>query len=591
MWEKIHDRVRLWFGLTQTIVKVINGKEFVKEVGSDTIAAIGGGVTYINSDYLAAETAAASGIKPEVLFENADVHEQGHVYREYEAPGTFKCKVVDVKNLKKHGIIGNAAHSLLNIVYDTIIDVRNYDRGIYDGSTIIKTFQAKDPDNFKGSVVGEYLVGFREEAQGQTMAWFPIRESVREASKTIVAFVRQPIFVYQNGMSFISNSEKVAEIGRILAELFKEDEPEDQDPQEGEGGEGSEGEGGESEGSGTAKPGKGKPSKSKSKKGGKSKPGGFTEEDLKAIAEAIQEAIEQGLVGEAKSAEEAEGDINAALAEIDLKDPEEAKIAQALLNLANNEFAFHMVWADAEKSVKFDMQANGMVDGEQIRACDQPWRAGEPISNLDVAATMLRTGMFLPGATTVQGHYMPGPGVPQPAPFFEQIIISADCSGSMEASSPYPNRTSDYNHDLVCAAIFAMIHEARKKRIRVGVNLFGDSNKFLVATQDYEKLARDVWRCVSRVGGGNDVAGTEPIRDVVRAGSLLVYITDFHLFRKCAEAKKDLHNFIAGGADVTFIAMFDNHNGAATGLEYAECKQLKDLQSITLKAARAKFNN
>jgi len=232
-----------------------------------------------------------------------------------------------------------------------------------------------------------------------------------------------------------------------------------------------------------------------------------------------------------------------------------------------------------------------MVDGEQIRACDQPWRVGEPISNLDVAATMLRTGMFLPGATTVQGHYMPGPGVPQPAPFFEQIIISADCSGSMKATSPYPSRKEDYNHDLVCAAIFAIIHEARKKRIRVGVNLFGDTNRFLVATQDYEKLAHDVWVWVGRVGNGNDVAGTEPLRSVVKAGTLLVYITDFHLFSYCKPAEEDLHNFIACGADVTFIAMFDDHHGAKTGLEYTECRRLKDLQNITLKAARAKFNN
>ena len=576
-WNKIFDQIRLWFGLPQVILAMVNGKEFVKEAGADTIAAVGGGTTWINSDYM--DALEAAGQKPDKLFSNAVAHELGHVSKELEAPGTFKIKVNDVKGVSKIGIKGRAAHSMLNIVYDTIIDVKNYDREYYDAAPIISAFHTKDPESFQGSVVGEYLVAFREEAQGVTMAWFDIRDTVREVAKKVVAIVRQPLFVGQNGYIFMSTGEKVVEMSRILAELFKEDEQEPNAPQ-GEGGEGE-----ESEGEG--KPGgKGKPSK---KKGGK-KPskGEFTEEELDAIADAIEKAIEDGLLNEAKSAEEAEGDIDAALTEIDLKDKEEADIAKALLRLSDSEFAFRMVWADAEKSVRFDLQSTGMAEGEQIRACNQPWRVGEPIRNLDVASTMLQTGMFLPGVTTVQPMMMPGPGIPQPAPFFDTMMVSADCSGSMEDNSPYPGRGS-CNHDLVCAAIFAMIHEAKKKRIPIGVNLFGDRNHLLKPTRDYEELARSVWTYVTRVGGGNSVAGTEPLRDVVKPGTLLVYITDFHLFGHCAPAKKDLHNFLNMGADVAFIAMFDGHNGAATGLEYAECKQLKDLQSISLKAARSKF--
>jgi hypothetical protein len=199
---------------------------------------------------------------------------------------------------------------------------------------------------------------------------------------------------------------------------------------------------------------------------------------------------------------------------------------------------------------------------------------------------MLRYGKFIPGVTTLQGTYVPGPGVPKDEGF-PNIFISVDCSGSMETSSPYPGRTCGYNHDLVSATIFALMHEAKKRRTNVCVNLFADKYWTSKLGGDYVAIAKDVWKQVSAVGGGNSIGGLKPLRDMIKPGDLLVYVTDFQLNPKDQEeAKADLQSFLARGAEVAFIAMF-NHDADKSGIAYVECKTLQDLEGIALKSARA----
>lgn len=571
--EYIHEKIRRLFGYTLTSIRVMTGEEFKAAVNSDTIAAVGQGETMINSDWF--PVAEAAGYTPAILVEQVDVHEQGHVYSPYDAPGCFASKVRDVKAVKKNvGISTRGIHTLLNIVYDSEIDVANWDRGIYDPRPLMACFAHKEP-TCPDSNIGQYLVAFREEALGDRFSGWELATEVREVARKVVKIIRKPLYTSLDGVYYDSQSVKTLEISKLLASLFSQDDP-PEDPDEGDNGE---------NGKGGAKP--GKPGKKGKPTQGKKKPspsGGLTPEEKKALEKALEEAMEEGQIGEAKSAEEAEGDLDAALKDIDLKDPETADIVKDLLKLSSTEMQFRQVWADAEKAIRFEMNLRGSADGENMRACDMPWRVGEPLRNLDIQASMQKTGMFIPGVTTVQGHYVPGPGIPLPE-VFPRMIISADCSGSMETSTPYPNGRG---HDLVCAAIFALIHEAKKKKAPVGVNLFGATNKYFEPTRQYERLAREVYAWVDHVGGGNEVGGLEPLRGMLHNGDLLVYVTDFHLFAHCKSAKEDLERFAASGVEIAFIAMFKNHNGTATGLAYSECKNLKDLQGIALRSARSK---
>ena len=69
----------------------------------------------------------------------------------------------------------------------------------------------------------------------------------------------------------------------------------------------------------------------------------------------------------------------------------------------------------------------------------------------------------------------------------------------------------------------------------------------------------------------------------MQSGDLLVYITDFLLNGEDQrQASVVLQQLKANGVMVVFIAMFKRHAGDASGLSYVECRDIKDLASLTL---------
>lgn len=573
-YNGLNDRARREFGFTSTIVEPVNGETFQNLVKSDTLAAVAEGKIWVNTDYIHILEGAGWSEKDiiSVVF-NVLLHENMHPsnHPELECPGRFINKLRDAKAVKtEFGFSTSGIMRLLNIVYDAKGDAVTAKKWrIYDPTKLFTAFKEKDPESFQGSAMSEFLIAVREEGIGHPIAWFDISKEAREAAQKVVAIATQPLFSHENGVMYMTQAEKNIDIARIIVKLIKDDENESEDEEDGE-------EGGSGKPSG--KPGKGKGKKKPSK----SKGSGLTEEEKKAIEEALEEAEEAGLVEEAQSAEEAEGDLDSALQDIDLKDAEESELARELLGMSGEEWAFQMVWQDANKKVRFE-GTSGKADGPARKVGNLPWSPGMPMRDLDIEDTIINSGRFIPGVTTVRGVYKPGPGLPQPAPVPTTVQFSVDGSGSIQQESPY--RREAYNHDLACASCFAMIRYAQKHKIPVGGNVFADKNHRIKTSKDYEAVARDVWKWISRVGGGNDVSGTEPLTDIPK-GSLLVYITDFHLFDHCVRGTKDLNRLVNEGVDVAFIALFENHNAAASGLQYMECKRLSDLQDMALKTVR-----
>ena len=553
----IFNRVKLWFGLPAVVPKDMGPEEFLKAVGSDTIAAVGGGIVMYNTKYMTEATSA--GTVPEALVENITSHELGHMYYLYESPGKFANKVRDMINVEKVlGLTGDAAHLLLNVVYDSTLDVLSFDRGVYTSVPVVTTMNhvSPPPEGQPLDKGGQYLMAFREVAEDVTLAGGGalVTDEVREVAKGIVEIIRQPLMETVGGQKYDSQESKTMEMAKRIAHLIGIED------QKGKG--------------------KGK---------GKGGDGKLTEEQKEALGEILKKLAEEGKIGEAKSAEEADGDIEGALADLDLKDGKVAKIAAGLLGIPQDEMGFHLVWNDAAKAIRFNIPFRGLAEGEKIKAYDSRWNPGMPVRDIDVQATMLRHGKFIPGVTTLQGQYVPGPGVPKEEGF-PNMFISVDCSGSMETSSPYPGRPGS-NHDLVSATIYALMHEAKKRRTKVCACLWADRYWTSPLGSNYEAIGKDVWRKVGAVGGGNSVGGLKPLRDKIKAGDLLVYVTDFQLNREDQEeAKADLQYFISRGAEVAFIAMF-NHDAGRSGISYVECKTLQDLEGIALKSAREHLHN
>ncbi|QOX81067.1 hypothetical protein FY034_17190 (plasmid) [Trichlorobacter lovleyi] len=567
-YNGLNDRARREFGFTPTIVEPVNGETFQKLVGSDTLAAVAEGRIWVNTDYVTMlEGAGWSEQEIISVIYNVLLHENMHPsnHPDLECPGRFANKLRDAKAVKaEFGFSMSGIQKLLNVVYDAKGDAITAKAWrIYDPKPVFTAFKAKDEASFQGSAMGEFLIAVREEAIGRPIAWFDVCDEAREAAQKVVAIASQPLFSTENGVMYMTQAEKNIDIARIIVKLIKDEESEEE---EGEGTPGS--------GKPSGKPGKGKGKKKPSK--------GLTEEEKEAIEKALEEAEEAGLFEEAQSAEEAEGDLEGALQDVDLKDAEESELARELLGMGAEEWAFQMVWQDANKKVRFE-GTSGKADGPARKVGNLPWSPGMPMRDLDIEDTIINSGRFIPGVTTVRGVYKPGPGLPQPAPVPTTVQFSVDGSGSIQQESPY--RRGAYNHDLACASCFAMIRYAQKHKIPVGGNVFADENHRIKTSKDYEAVARDVWKWISRVGGGNDVSGTEPLTDIPK-GSLLVYITDFHLFDHCVRGTKDLNRLVNEGVDVAFIALFENHNAAASGLQYMECKRLSDLQDMALKTVR-----
>lgn len=568
--EKVFEEVRWNFGLLPIGMEIINNREFVKLAGQSTIAGVSQHRVYFNRKYLdlAAnivdfagdakhfpgyhEEISASGRGFELaLVQAVSEHEDGHPYLPYSAPGTFRNKLDDAKAVGE--MMGDkkivAVDSLLNIAYDMIIDVKSHDRIGYDPRPVLYTFAAEGRGQMPNDFVGQSLVAFREEMMGNHFSGYPIAQEVRDAVRIIVGIIRDADYD-------LKPRQRVLDISRILLDLYR-NEPEDASTKSGRRG----------------------------RKGRKYGP--LTEDELKELAEAIREALKElGMNSESNTADDiTDNPIEKKMAQVNLSDPDDREAAAKLLGLSEDEAAFLMLWQMAAERVRLQTPLTGLGEGTAYPAGHVPWFPGMPIRDLNIEATLATGGVFIPGITTLQDMVMPGPGFPVEGRF-PRICINVDTSGSVQSESPL---RPVYNHDLVLIALFAMIHEAKRRRVEVSVDLFADSHYSIEWNTDYEKTARKLFDNVRIPGSGNSVAGPEAkVKTWLKPGDLLVYITDFYLGESCCNLASELfQRFLANGIGIVFIAMFD-HCADASGLPFVECKQLEDLEEIALTSIQTK---
>lgn len=542
--HELFDSIRWEFGLLPIGMEIINDREFIKLAGQSTIAGVAQHRVYYNDLYLG--LAKEIGIE-KMCFQAVTEHEFGHPYLPYSAPGTFRNKLDDAKAVGE--LMGDkkmiAVDDLLNIAYDMVIDVKSHDRIGYDPRPVLATFEAKEKGEPPQNYIGQSLVAFREEMVGEQFTGYPIAEEVRVATKRVVSIIRDPETDHKP-------RQRVLDICRILLDLYR-NEPEDPN--------------------------------SKDRKGRKTGP--LTKEELRELADAIREALKElGINSGSSTAEDiSDNPIEKKIEHVNLSDPDDREAAAKLLGLSEDEAAFRMLWQMAAERVRLQTPLTGLGEGTAYPAGHVPWSPGMPIRDLNIEATLATGGVFIPGITTLQDMIMPGPGFPVEGRS-PRICINVDTSGSVQSASPLRPM---YNHDLVLIALFAMIHEAKRRRVAVSVDLFADSHYSVEWNTDYEKTARKLFDNVREPGGGNSVAGPEDkVKEWLMPGDLLVYITDFYLGgSNCALASELLQQFLANGIGIVFIAMF-NHCAEDSGLPFVECKELEDLEEIALASIQTK---
>lgn len=593
--QELFTEIRWNFGLVPLKLVLMHDAEFVKLVGTPTAAAVGQGQISMNVDYLDALRRKGGEGACLLAILGLLVHENGHPYIPYRSPGTFRNKLDDAKRVEK--MLGDkqaiAIKDLLNIVYDTFIDVFSFDRVLYDPREVLNCLEAMREERtaeqaklaekinaklgkaLPGKVivigsntrrrdhVGQYLISFRQVMMGDLdFGICEIDKPVSDTARKVVKLIRETE----------GETEKIEKgivtIARWLTELFTS-EPEEQ--QEGDGSDD-----GESSGK-PGKPGKGKPKKGKA--------GNLTEEELKKLQKAIKEAMEElGLNGESATAEDLEEKpLEKKLEQVDIGDGGDREMAAKVLELNDEDAAFYFLWTLAAQKVKLQPPLGKAGEGTVYSAGNVPWMLGMPLKDLDVRATIESGGRFIPGVTTVQPHFVPGPGMPQEGTS-PRVMGSFDVSGSMWQSSPVRDT---YNLDTVLIAAFAIIHEAKRRKVPVAFNLFGDHQYYVDWSTNYEEVARKLFKNCMAPGGGNSCAGLEKdVRANLAPGDLLIYATDFYLCGSEEKAAKILQELLRDGVHITFIAMF-NHCAEKAGIPFVECQTLEDLEGISLKSISA----
>lgn len=270
------------------------------------------------------------------------------------------------------------------------------------------------------------------------------------------------------------------------------------------------------------------------------------------------------------------GDIDEMLEGLDLDDKETREIIEKEIGKGlggkSLSIPFEKLWREAAHKVRFQMEFKQKAPGEQMRAGDLPWMPGMPLRKLDIERTMERFGKFIPGRTTVQPHVVDGPGTYVDAPQPLRMAVCCDVSGSM-------------SKDPTSMALMTFVHEARRRQKPVAVDMFADSHYYIDFTMNYRKVGEEAYTNYRKAGGGNTVPGCEKIASKLRAGDLLLYITDFGLDGDDQRvAIKTMQNLKAQGVSVVFILMFDKHYIGNCSLPYVFCKNIEDLANITLTA-------
>ena len=527
------NEVRMDFGLLPLRFKTVSKIQFIKEVGEDTLGAVAQGMITLNEDYFPDPPSKRTigGMEFEVVAKEVEesifTHEFGHPYRQYRAPGAFKDKVKDAKAVSTRfsDIKLLAVNKLLNIVYDWVIDVLSYDRLGYDSRPI--HWAMVDEESTKGlSKIGQLLYAFRfEMGLGQYLP-INIDADVTEAAQKGNAIIRDP-------ESSFDPSGRNLRLAVIIVELWQKDPSMD-------------------------------------------------------LVEAIVIALKGAGIGnaDAGTAEDSSEDpLEEKISSLDLDDEEERKIAAELLGMTEEVMAFYALWEMAAERVRLSTPLGAPSQGCAIKAADVPWYPGQPVKDLNIESTIYHNGVFIPGVTSLQDLKVEGPGFPEEG-ISAPICISGDFSGSIaQGGSPIETDTRGGEYDIALIGVFAMIQEAKRRDVEVMVNLFGDENIVIPWSNDHRQVAYYTFKKVTDAGGGNSVTGLEPVVPAMRPGDLLVYLTDYEL---CSEARKkrgalELQQILAKGCGIIFIALF-NHCAESAGIPYVECKELKDLEEVALRA-------
>lgn len=296
-------------------------------------------------------------------------------------------------------------------------------------------------------------------------------------------------------------------------------------------------------------------------------------EEFDRQGEAIKEFLQNLGVGVCGTLEG--GDLDQMLSGLIIQDEQTREIVDGLIGQylpgVRINWAFEDLWQAAGKKVRFQLNLKQPAPAEALRAGDAPWVPGMPLRELDVARTLERQGRFIPGVTTVCPQLVDGPGTFTDAPEPKRMAVNCDVSGSM-SNTP------------TLRALFTFIREAQRRKKPVAVHLFGNRHYCVDFSMDHRAVAQKVYDNYSAAGGGNSVAGPERLENLLRSGDLLTYITDFGLVSDDqARAGLILRALKSRGVAVVFIAMFEHHQAAVSGLQYVECLNIEDLADIALK--------
>ncbi|WP_429885727.1 hypothetical protein [Geoalkalibacter halelectricus] len=299
----------------------------------------------------------------------------------------------------------------------------------------------------------------------------------------------------------------------------------------------------------------------------------LVKEDFDRQGEAIKERLKKLGVGPSGTIEG--DDIDKMLEGLMIQDEQTRKIAGDLIGQLcpgiRINWGFEELWQAAGRKVRFRLNLKNRAPAEALRAGDAPWVVGMPMRELDVVRTLEARGLFVAGITTLRAQMVQGPGTFKDAPEPQRMAINCDVSGSM-------------HNTPTLRALFSFIREAQRRQKPVAVHLFADRIYAVDFSMNHRSVAQQIYEHYRDAGGGNSVAGPERLENLLRSGDLLTYITDFGLDdTDQARASRILRALKSKGVAVIFIAMFEHHQAACSGLDYVACKDMEDLADITLK--------
>lgn len=483
------------------------------------------------------------------MFVELLIHEFNHPYL---APGGIADHIKYAKlACKKMGLdvktAGGFVSSLLNLVYDIIVDTDNQDKRKgdiqYQTECLYENFgqaRQKDYSDPKAKTAG-VLLSYTEAIVGTPFTGCTFPDDVAAAAHGAVAIVRSRQTLHN----------KIDAILDLMIPFYTGQETE-KDEEDGDGQPGG-------KGKGKGKKGKGQPE--------------LTAEQLEALSDQIKQAMKDAQKGQSSVSEQmGEDPEGAVMAAIDPNDKDAVAIAGGFMGYGPEMMDKAICKAKARRLLQqlaLKGKKPGMPNGNRVGHVG--WNPSLPVADLDVRASVMTGGpKLIPGITTKKNFVYETPGVEKSSKL-ERIALSVDVSGSM-------------NKDDTILGIYAVLLWAQKHGMKACIDMWSNVEKFFPWSYDVADHLDKLWAKYGCTGGGTSASGLKKLEGQLTKGDVLFYITDFATSHQGQEeAKLLLSQFKAQGVRVVFIAMFDHHVAAASGHQFYECPTIQDLPKLALK--------